>query len=199
MHRRFSYLILVALVAVASLAFSSVASARSASTGTRVQKSFSFSGSEVAPASVCPGQTATELSGDEQAAVMLCMTNYARSVNGLSPLTLNRQLGRSAEAKSTDIVNCDEFSHEACGRPFQYWIQRNGYLKGCWRAAENIAWGTGTYSTVGAIFTAWLESPEHHENILGPYKEIGIGLRVGGLEGNEEAAVWTQDFGSHKC
>jgi uncharacterized protein YkwD len=74
-----------------------------------------------------------------------------------------------------------------------------GYLKGCWKAGENIAWGTGQYSTVGSIFTAWLQSPEHHENILGPYSEIGIGLEVGNLEGNEEAAVWTQDFGSHKC
>src|ERR1700744_2155941 len=113
MHRRFSYLLLAALVAIASLAFSSVASARSASTGTRVQRSFTFSGGEVAPASVCPGQTATELSGDEQAGGMLCMPTYARSVTGLPPLILNRQLGRSAEAKSSDIVNCDEFSHEA--------------------------------------------------------------------------------------
>jgi uncharacterized protein YkwD len=199
MRRRISYPLLVALVAIAALALAGGASAKSASTGKRVQKSFSFNGNEVAPPSACPGQTATNLSATEQAGVMLCMTNYARSVNGLAPLTLNAQLGRSAESKSTDIVNCDEFSHEACGRPFQYWIQRNGYLKGCWQAAENIAWGTGTYSTVGSIFTAWLESPEHHENILGPYKEIGIGLRVGGLEGNEEAAVWTQDFGSHKC
>jgi len=46
---------------------------------------------------------------------------------------------------------------------------------------------------------AWLESPEHHANILGPYKEIGIGVNVGELEGREGAAVWTQDFGSHKC
>jgi uncharacterized protein YkwD len=200
MRKRLSYPLLLAVLALAAMAFAGTASAaRSTGAGTRVQKSFSFNGNEVAPPSVCPGQTATTLSGDEEAGVMLCMTNYARSVNGLAPLTLNPQLGRSAEAKSTDIVNCDEFSHEACGRPFQYWIQKNGYLKGCWRAGENIAWGTGTYSTVGSIFTAWLESPEHHANILGPYKEIGIGLRVGGLEGNEEAAVWTQDFGSHKC
>jgi hypothetical protein len=34
------------------------------------------------------------------------------------------------------------------------------------------------------------------ENILGPYEEIGIGLRVGGLEGNAGAHVWAQDFGA---
>jgi uncharacterized protein YkwD len=198
MPRRISCLVLAA-VAAAALIFAAGASARSASKGARAQKSFSFSASEVAPASTCPGQTATGLSASEQVGVMLCLTNYARGVNGLSALAPSRRLGRAAEQKSADIVGCDEFSHEACGRPFQFWIQRYGYLRGCWRAAENIAWGTGAYGTVGAIFTAWLESPDHHANILGPYREIGIGLRVGGLEGNEGAAVWTQDFGSHKC
>jgi uncharacterized protein YkwD len=189
MRRRFPYLAFVAVVALAALVFASAASARSVA----------FSSGEVAPAAVCPGQTAAGLSGEEQAAVMLCLTNYARAQNGLGPLVLNRQLGRAAEQKSSDIVGCDEFSHEACGRPFQFWIQKYGYLRGCWRAAENIAWGTGEYSTVGSIFTAWLESPEHHANILGPYKEIGIALRDGDIEGYEDAAVWTQDFGSHKC
>jgi hypothetical protein len=81
------------------------------------------------------------------------------------------------------------FSHEACGRPFTFWDQRYGYLKGCWKAAENIAWGTGEYSSLRAIFTAWLESSEHRANILGSYREIGIGVNVGELEGNEGAAV----------
>lgn len=186
MRKPISYLLITIVVA---LFFASAASARS----------ISFHPEEVAPAAVCPGQTAPELSGEEQATVMFCMTNYARSVNRLAPLSRSRTLSHAAEEKSSDILACDEFSHEACGRPFQFWDQRFGYLKGCWKAGENIAWGTGTYSTVQAIFTAWLQSPEHHANILGPYKEIGIALRVGDLEGNEDAAVWTQDFGSHKC
>jgi uncharacterized protein YkwD len=162
-------------------------------------RSISFRSGEVAPPEACPGQTATGLSAEEQVGVMLCMTNYARAADGLRPLTRSRQLVRAAEQKSTDILTCDEFSHEACGRPFIFWDKRYGYLKGCWKTGENIAWGTGVDSTVGAIFTAWLQSPEHHANILGPYKEVGIGLRDGGVEGYEGAAVWTQDFGSHKC
>ncbi|MFT3863911.1 MAG: CAP domain-containing protein [Solirubrobacterales bacterium] len=179
----------VFLAVVIGLVFASTASARS----------IAYHADEVAPAAVCPGQTAAEPSVEEQVTVMLCMTNYARQVNHLAALSRSRPLQRAAEQKSSDIVACDDFSHEACGRPFTFWDQRYGYLKGCWRAGENIAWGTGTYSTVRAIFTAWLQSPEHHANILGPYREIGIGLRVGAVEGNEGAAVWTQDFGSHKC
>ena len=198
MRLRSSYLVFVA-VAMGALAFAGVAGARGVSKGARAQQSFAFSTEEVAPASACPGQTQAGLSAEEQVAVMLCMTNFARASHGMAPLASNGRLGRAAGQKSADILGCDEFSHEACGRPFQFWIQKYGYLKGCWQAAENIAWGTGAYATVGSIFTAWLESPEHHENILGPYREIGIGVRVGGLEGNEEAAVWTQDFGSHKC
>jgi uncharacterized protein YkwD len=159
----------------------------------------SFRANEVAPVETCPNQTNPGLSPAEQAEVMLCMTNFARSTVGLAPLELSKQLQHAAEQKSADIVNCDEFSHEACGRAFTFWDQRYGYLKGCWKAGENIAWGTGSYSSVRAIFTAWLESPPHHANILGPYKEIGLALRVGNLEGEEGAAVWTQDFGSHKC
>jgi uncharacterized protein YkwD len=191
MPRPASYLpptLAVSLIAALSLALAPAASAR-----------VTFHPNEVAPAAVCPGQAVEGMSAEEQVGVMFCMTNYARSVNGLPSLGQSRPLGRAAEGKSGDILGCDEFSHEACGRPFTFWDKKYGYLKGCWKAAENIAWGTGTYATVGSIFTAWLQSPEHHENILGPYKEVGIGVEVGALEGNEGAAVWTQDFGSHKC
>ena len=180
---------LMLLVAIVAMSFASAASARSTT----------FWSGELATEEVCPNQTDPELGAAQQAEVMLCLTNFARSTNGLRPLRLSTQLGHAAEQKSIDILGCDQFSHEACGRPFTYWDQRFGYLRGCWRAAENIAWGTGTLSTARSIFTAWLESPEHHANILGPYREIGIGVRSGALEGNEGAAVWTQDFGSHRC
>ena len=128
---------------------------------------------------------------------MLCMTNFARRNAGLGELGDTRQLDRSAWHKSGDILRCDSFSHEACGRAFTYWMQRVGYLPApCWRAAENIAWGAGSLGSVHSIFSAWIHSPGHRENILGPYLQIGIGLRVGGLEGNEDAHVWTQEFGA---
>jgi uncharacterized protein YkwD len=198
MRLRISYLIL-AIVVLGSLVLAAAASARSASSGARAPQTYAFSAGEVAPPTACPGQTAAGLSAEEQVGVMLCMTNYARGTHGLRPLSLSPQLNRAAEQKSSDIVSCDEFSHEACGRQFTFWEQRFGYLKGCWKTAENIAWGTGDQSSVQVIFQAWLESPEHHENILGPYRQIGIGVRDGGIEGHEEAAIWTQDFGSHQC
>src|ERR1700742_147659 len=119
MRLRISYLFLT-IVALASLAGAASASARSARTGEGAPRSYAFSVEEVAPPTTCPGQTATDLSGEEQIGVMLCMTNYARAVHGLRPLSLSRQLNHAAEQKSADIVSCDEFSHEACGRQFTF-------------------------------------------------------------------------------
>lgn len=190
---------LLPLAALVALLFAAVADAGVRNGRSNVGGPPVFSANEVAPVETCPNQTNPGLSAEEQAAVMLCMTNYARSVNGLGALRQSRPLGRAAVQKSIDILGCDEFSHYACGRDFDFWDQKFGYLRGCWKVGENIAWGTGAYATVRAIFTHWLESTEHHENILGPYREIGIGLKVGQLESYEGAAVWTQDFGSHQC
>jgi uncharacterized protein YkwD len=154
---------------------------------------------QLAPEGACPNQSDAAAPAAAQLAAMECLTNFARTTAGLPALKGSKPLGKAALAKSDDILTCDEFSHEACGREFTYWMGKGGYLKGCWKAGENIAWGTGEYSTVRSIFESWMESPEHRANILGNFREIGIGLRAGTLEGNAGAAVWTQDFGSHGC
>jgi uncharacterized protein YkwD len=153
----------------------------------------------IAPASACPHQTERGTPAGVQLKAMLCMTNFARRANGLRPLTRSRPLARAAAHKSKDILRCDEFSHEACGREFTYWMQRFGYTRGCWSAGENIAYGTGDLGTVRNIFIDWMNSAGHRANILGQFREIGIGRRVGSIEGARGAVVWTQDFGSHGC
>lgn len=150
----------------------------------------------IAPASACPGTGDAQAPATEQEHQMLCMTNYARGFVGRPRLEDVTTLDRSAELKSGDILRCDSFSHEACGRPFTYWMERVGYTSApCWRVGENIAWGTGSLSTVRSIFSAWIHSPGHRENILGRFRQIGVGLRVGGLDGYGAAHVWTQEFG----
>jgi uncharacterized protein YkwD len=153
-------------------------------------------GNPHAHASGCRAADDLDASPAVQKRAMLCLTNQARHQRGHGRLGDLGKLDRSASHKSRDIIRCDNFSHEACGRDFTFWMQRVGYIPApCWRAGENIAWGTGSYGTVRSIFTAWMHSPEHHENILGRYSQIGIALRVGGLEGHGAAHVWTQQFG----
>jgi uncharacterized protein YkwD len=150
----------------------------------------------IAPASACPGSGNAGAAARVQEDAMLCMTNFARRHSGLRELAGAATLNRAARFKSGDIIRCDSFSHEACGRDFTFWMERVGYIPTpCWRAGENIAWGTGSYSTVRSIFASWMHSEGHRENILGSYGQIGIGLRVGGLDGYRGAHVWTQEFG----
>lgn len=44
-----------------------------------------------------------------------------------------------------------------------------------------------------------MSSSGHRRNILGPYREIGIGMRVGTLDNAAGAHVWTQELGSRDC
>lgn len=145
----------------------------------------------------CPGQNDASASATKQERAVLCLVNGARTSRGLTALTAPPSLARAAARKSGDILRCDEFSHEACGREFTYWFDQVGY-HGC-REGENIAYASGTYATPRTIFKLWMGSSGHRENILGDYREIGIGLQIGRLGKVGGAHVWTQEFGSRDC
>ncbi len=150
----------------------------------------------VAPAKKCKNQDGYT---DEAASrkSMICLTNYARHRKGLKRYKVNSKLTRSATRKSEDIVRCNDFSHEACGRKFTYWFDKVGYTDSPgWSAGENIAWGSGSFGNSRAIFQAWLNSPGHRAAILSKdYREIGIGVTDGELEGELGARTWVQHFG----
>jgi uncharacterized protein YkwD len=180
---------MISLTALALLALLSVAAP------TAVAASLE---SLLAPPQACPNQAEAGQSAPVKERAMRCLTNFARRQVGLRGLAYAPDLGGAADRKAGDIIACDEFSHEACGRDFDYWMRRSGYLgDGCWRAGENIAWGSGRLGSVRSIFEAWLRSPGHRENILGSYSQVGIGLRSGSIDGYAGAAVWVQQFGSH--
>lgn len=150
----------------------------------------------IAPTATCPGQDSLTAPAGVQEQAMLCMTNFARANAGLPPLSAVEELDRSAHEKAADVLRCDDFSHFACDREFTYWIRAEGYIgETCWHAGENLAWGSGEFGSVRAIFRAWMSSPTHRQNILGDYDEAGIGLRTGNLQGHG-AAVWATHFGS---
>jgi uncharacterized protein YkwD len=153
----------------------------------------------IAPETACPGQTDESLSAASQEATMGCMINFVRSEAGEEGLAPVAPLDDSSDDKASDIIGCGEFSHTACGRAFTYWIEQDGYVPpgGCTAAGENIAWGTGELGTVRSILTAWVNSPEHLANILrAEYRDFGVGLEVGPLNGYPDAHVWVTHFGS---
>ena len=156
----------------------------------------------LAPERACPGQSDPSRSAGAQEATMRCMLNYARRKAAHGQLADSPKLDSSAAEKANDIIRCDDFSHTACGRDFTFWFDQLGYIpaggNGCWRAGENIAWGTGNLSTVRAIASAWIHSPEHLSNMLSSsFEQFGVGLEVGPLQGFEGVHVWVTHFGSH--
>jgi uncharacterized protein YkwD len=152
----------------------------------------------LAPPSACPGQTSPDPSPDVGEQTMVCMVNFARQKSGQAPLTAVAALDKAADRKSMDIIRCDEFSHEACGVDFTYWTDRFGYGEQCGAVGENIAYGTGNLGGVKETFIAWLHSAGHRANILGAYRDIGVGVRVGAVE-KFKATVWTMALGNNAC
>lgn len=127
---------------------------------------------ELAPTSSCPTTSATQ---------MLCLTNYARRVNGLPRLaarttdgTLNL-LYRSASLKADRLLACSAFTHTPCGDPADRQLRQAGIPAGGWWG-ENLAVG---WATIRETFQAWLESPGHRANILRPqFRWYGSAFRT---------------------
>ena len=64
---------------------------------------------------------------------------------------------------------------------------------------ENIDCATEYLATPAATVSAWMNSPEHRENILnGEYRETGIGVAAAApasFAAGQAGATYTQDFG----
>ncbi|HEY8779415.1 MAG TPA: CAP domain-containing protein [Solirubrobacterales bacterium] len=152
-----------------------------------------------APGDSCVGVDDPNAPIAAQEVAMECMVNFARQEAGLPKLADSRRLDGSADNKAADILRCNQFSHEACGRDFLFWFRRADYLSSrCWWAGENLAWGSGSLGTVRSVMKAWLHSPSHRANLLGAeYDEFGISLRVGALGGSSSAHLWVNHFGHH--
>lgn len=153
----------------------------------------------IAPETVCAGQSDESLPAASQEATMGCMINFVRARAGKAGLAPFAALDDSSDDKAGDILQCGEFSHTACGRPFTYWLEQDGYGPpgGCWGGGENLAWGTGELGTVRSIVTAWVNSPDHLANMLSDsFDEFGVALQVGPLNGYPDAHLWVSHFGS---
>lgn len=153
----------------------------------------------LAPPGAC-GTAADRLDLDPGTAqkTMRCLTNYARIHDGLRPLAANATLNGAGAAKLAADISCAEFTHTPCNKPFtvvfgRYVTGANSYTLG-----ENIAWGTGSFGTPRATMNAWLNSPEHRQNILSPaFHELGIGyLSEQSFQGTTGATLWSQEFGT---
>lgn len=152
-----------------------------------------------APASACAGASAhvSHASSSAFRGATLCLINRERARRGLRRLRENGRLSAAAHRHSSAMVRHRYFAHGS----FMSRIRRSGYLRSArsWTVGENIAWGSGGRGSPAAIVRAWMRSPGHRRNILGRFREVGIGIVAGApVRGLGDAATYTTDFGRRR-
>ena len=132
------------------------------------------------------------------AARVLALVNAARAesrrcgrrrLDAVPPLTLSRALTEAAQRHAADMAGPAAFDHRGSdGSQPSERVSRTGYR---WRAAaENIAAGQ---ASADAVVAAWLDSPGHCTNIMGPqFTEMGVAYALATSE--NPAIYWAQVF-----
>lgn len=122
---------------------------------------------------------------------MLGYVNEVRKQYGLRELEGLEFLDSAADVRAKELL--DNYSHD---RP-----DGNSYITAIeetdlpeWRAAaENIAYGMNSMTTVKEAFDAWMDSPPHRENILNPDVRYMACAKATKSE-NGEYTYWEQLF-----
>lgn len=100
---------------------------------------------------------------------ILVYVNKFRAQNGKSALTLNRDMDETAGIHSQAMAKGTvPFGHDNFDLRFKYVAAKLGRID---EFAENVAMGM---MTAEQVVNAWIHSPQHRENMLGPYNLTGI-------------------------
>lgn len=126
------------------------------------------------------------------ATILAELANQDRAQNDLATLTVNPVLVAAAQAKANDMAEKGYFAHTSPeGVDPWHWFKEADYRFDY--AGENLA---VDFSDSGDVNTAWMNSPTHRENILGPhFTEIGIATAQGMYQGRLTTFV-VQEFGT---
>jgi len=133
----------------------------------------------------------------------LCLVNQVRAAHGLHPLHANRELGHVAHRQVTSMVRRDYFADVGpSGQTPMSLVAVTRYRKHATEVAvgQNIAWGTGIYTTPEHIVAEWLASPPHREIMLsGEYRDAGVAVTPAVpaiLDPNGHGATYVIEFGA---
>jgi uncharacterized protein YkwD len=140
---------------------------------------------------------------DRLEAAVLDELNLVRLEHGLGQLRVCPSLTEAADHHSLAMVRAGYFAHESPdGSYFAKrikWFYKPRSPRRRWTVGENLIWSTDRLSARAAV-GAWLASPGHRENLLGPFREVGISavraLAAPGVYGHRRVVVLTVDFGA---
>ncbi|WFR95727.1 CAP domain-containing protein [Rhizobium tumorigenes] len=128
----------------------------------------------VASCATRPLPVARNLPGADQTAAALPLVNALRAQHGLPPLAIDPAATDAALYQAKRMANLRKMAHLiGFGDDFGRRVKASGVKL---PAAENIAEGQGS---VNAVVNAWIHSPHHLENMLGPYTGLGVAVSPG--------------------
>lgn len=135
-------------------------------------------------------------------AATLCLVNQVRIADGLDPLRANRELRKVAASQVSTMVSSDYFSDD---RPTGQTplslvaITRYPAHAAEFAVGENIAWGTGSFTTPAHIVAEWMSSPPHREVMLSTqYRDAGVAVTPAipaVLDAGRRGATYAIEFG----
>lgn len=139
------------------------------------------------------GEAATKITykstSEQQVLVLL---NQVRQQNGLASLNFSAPLRNAARAHSSDMLARKFFDHDS---PTETWDARIGRFLKAPLIGENLAMGSGAYSTPASIVKQWMQSPPHRAIILtAGFHRVGLGLASGTFQGTPGIVMVTADF-----
>jgi uncharacterized protein YkwD len=145
--------------------------------------------------------TATNLGAVD--AATLCLVNQVRVEHGERALHANRELGHVAASQVGSMVRGDYFADVGpSGRTPLSLVAVTRYRAHAAEVAvgQNIAWGTGSYTTPAHIVAEWMASPPHREIMLSSeYRNAGVASTsaVPAILGtNGRGATYVIEFGA---
>src|ERR1035437_4253901 len=117
---------------------------------------------------------------------LLILTNQQRQNNNLGALIDNSELDQAAANKASDMFSKDYWAHNSPnGTTPWVFIKSAGY--NYIYAGENLARG---FNSAPDVITAWMNSPEHRQNVLSPnYQNVGFAVATGKLSGEDTVLV----------
>jgi uncharacterized protein YkwD len=142
-------------------------------------------------------------SADRLEAAVLDELNLVRLEHGLGQLRVCPSLTEAADQHSLAMVRAGYFAHESPDGSYfakrLKWFYKPRSARRRWTVGENLIWRTERLSARAAV-GAWLASPGHRENLLGPFHEVGISavraVAAPGVYGHRCVVVLTVDFGA---
>ncbi len=130
----------------------------------------------------CPGANVHPSAANLHAvdAATLCLVNRVRVAHRVRPLSSNRELGHVAVSQVTNMVRWNYFADvRPSGQTPLSLVRVTRYPAHAadFAVGQNIAWGTGSYTSPAHIVAEWMASRPHREIMLdAEFRNAGVAI-----------------------